>query len=658
MFVKVLKKYPFLILAFFSFLMISVWFSDGKVLAGAEEGFSIFNTKDILSINDYLSEIGAGLPNPSYVSRIPTSLFVSALLSQGLSMWLIQATVFLFLHLTAALSVYFLSRELFSDHKSRNLISFFAGFFYIANLFAMSQVWHRFIYQGMFAWAYLPLFLILWIRWLETSSIKFLIVFVLSSFLYGNTFTQPGFLFTLWVPGFLFFLVKIFQGLKDGKKVVPFLVRGLIGVSIWFTVNAWWLYPYLKIGPSTFSGISSWKDNLGSLLAVSSNLKQVLTLDHKLFLSREGVWGSLYREFPLVYLMWLPFLIMVYGVLTSRKLRFFSFIFLLLLIGLFISKGGSAPLGKEFYHFLLSHISFVGALRNPYEKYGSAWLLPYSLFFGLGISNILNRGLRFKIIGLLLFFISCFYLVRPLWTGEVLPGFYKAPLPGYFKEANSFLNSYSGDARALVLPVNLGGGGTTTWGYRGIEPSEYLFDRETIGKPLKLKHYDQKYTEFSRSLAENRNYEEYLEDLNVGFLILRNDLDFNAIGASSSAEVNKVISGNPKMKRVAEFGELTIYEFLPRVRSNGLFTVETPGSNRAPSISYSKRSPRFYNVKVKDSRGQFSLVFKSNYSDLWEARLNGKVLSHLLVKGYANGWEIDKKGDFEIDIRFKVWPWE
>ena len=70
-------------------------------------------------------------------------------------------------------------------------------------------------------------------------------------------------------------------------------------------------------------------------------------------------------------------------------------------------------------------------------------------------------------------------------------------------------------------------------------------------------------------------------------------------------------------------------------------------------------SPARYRVQIGNARQRFDLIFKSTFNELWETKIDGKKLDeHFLVYDYANAWRIDRIGDYNIDIVFKVWPWE
>ncbi len=75
-----------------------------------------------------------------------------------------------------------------------------------------------------------------------------------------------------------------------------------------------------------------------------------------------------------------------------------------------------------------------------------------------------------------------------------------------------------------------------------------------------------------------------------------------------------------------------------------------------PDISYQKINPTLYRIKVSRAVDAFNLIFSELYNSGWQAKLSdGTIISsdkHFLANAFGNGWLIDKKGDFEIEIKY------
>ncbi len=77
-------------------------------------------------------------------------------------------------------------------------------------------------------------------------------------------------------------------------------------------------------------------------------------------------------------------------------------------------------------------------------------------------------------------------------------------------------------------------------------------------------------------------------------------------------------------------------------------------SKQLPSISYKKINPTKYAVSFSGASSPFLLVFSELFNNKWEAKYsNGEVLkNHTLTNLYANGWLVEKTGNYTIDINF------
>lgn len=346
----------------------------------------------------------------------------------------------------------------------------------------------------------------------------------------------------------------------------------------------------------------------------------------------------------------------IVGLWVSKKLKNWSFIFLLAILGWFVSKGSNVPFGLSTFDFLFKNFTFTQSLRNSYEKFGVVWALPYSIFFALGL-NFVYQKTRNRMSGLLagvIFLSACVVLVWPMWTGELYKTM-RVKIPDYYEEANAYLNERKDDGRILQLPMIEGDAVGYAWGYRGVEPSEFLFDRSSVSKILRAKYFDDKYLNLYREFVNKKDYNKQLEEMNIKYLVLHNDLVPEASGASSSAEVVKTLQKNNDIRFLKTFGELKVYEYTGN-KTPGLFIME---QGRTLLLNYQKVAPTRYLVNVQDADKPFSLIFRETYNDLWEARIDGEKLDrHYLVYDYANVWGIEKKGNYNIDIVFKVWPWE
>lgn len=80
-----------------------------------------------------------------------------------------------------------------------------------------------------------------------------------------------------------------------------------------------------------------------------------------------------------------------------------------------------------------------------------------------------------------------------------------------------------------------------------------------------------------------------------------------------------------------------------------------------PGVEYKKINSTKYIVNVDEATGAFLLVFSENYHPWWKAVISKgekqEIIpqnKHIKVNGYANGWLIDKSGDYQIVLEYKT----
>lgn len=99
---------------------------------------------------------------------------------------------------------------------------------------------------------------------------------------------------------------------------------------------------------------------------------------------------------------------------------------------------------------------------------------------------------------------------------------------------------------------------------------------------------------------------------------------------------------------------------------------DTPSKQQVvPQLTFDKISPARYKVQVTDAKNPFFLVLSTSFDPRWNAYLvntqpksimeslsdsvNGDVVSsanHFVANGYANGWYIEKEGNYEMFLEY------
>lgn len=636
-----------------SLALVFITFFDHKILAGAEEGLFFLNPQR--SIELYKSpwfETGTGYPVAVFIPRVTILVIANILNTLEVEIWAVQALIYFSLFFLGMIYVYLLTKELFQS-KNIELTATLAGIFYLLNLYSFSQIWGRFLYAQFFAFTLLPIITFYTIRFLTKYKFYNLILLNLFGLFCSFAYGEPAQVFTIWTPAFLWVFYLLYRNRHDRKFIIRCLEGFFIIFISWILVNFWWIYPYKALVSYTFSGMSNWRVSYDSLSGVSQyfSTDQILLLRQSFLFGEGGKYYAFYSNLLIKFLSILILFFAIFGLVKSRKEKHWPYLFLLIFFGWFISKGTNPPLGGAFFSFLFSNISFSQVLRNSYEKFGLVWVLAYSICFGLGMSKILERFIgkgKYFIAFSLMFFFSGI-LIWPFWLGDIFD-LHRISVPKTYQQINAIINDDASDSRILVLPIEKGDSSLLDWGYAGVEPSEYLFDKPVISKRLGLSDtFNHKYDQLVDSLTQGGNSQSLFDELNIKYIVIRHDfkLEHNLVDAQRS---EATISALPNIRHISSPGKLSL--FVLEGSQSGYFLAD----NRSVQLNYQKISPTKYIIKIQNPAGEFGLIFKETYSDGWVAQTDQTIFKHIKVYDYANGWKINKSGNFQIEVVFKIWP--
>lgn len=111
-----------------------------------------------------------------------------------------------------------------------------------------------------------------------------------------------------------------------------------------------------------------------------------------------------------------------------------------------------------------------------------------------------------------------------------------------------------------------------------------------------------------------------------------------------------------------DISDLQFFEEDAINKTTGALMAFTPdlfsaASDTMPSCAVIKRSSEKYIVQVTDATRPFTLKFAETYNPLWQAKIDGESLPHITADGIFNAYQIDKAGNFSIEIEFTTQKW-
>lgn len=508
-----------------SITVVSIWFKNGYLFQGAEEGSPFYylqRTNQLFSttwIDQYL-----GSPFLPDTTKIPIFNILAYLQTWGVPAFFIQAFLFIFLLSAGGISVYYLLKTAF---KINALFAGLGAFFYICNPYSISEIWSRGLYHQFFAYFLVPFFLLMFISFYEYKKSVYLLLGVIISYFFSAAMGNPAYIITLWFPILCYFCLNLFKATFREKL---FLTYGLlVYLGLWFFVNLWWLGVVVPFSASAYTGSGSvFENSADSLKAISAQLPfvNIIRLFHEIRFGKD-FYGEFYNNSFMYLLSFVYPLIIILSLVKIRQ-KNFGFFLILFIAGLIVSLGSNPPFGKLFL-FFFNNIPPLQVFRNPYEKFGLVYLLGFTGLFTLGIRNIweystkklINLKIKFGIF--VLIFISIFFFCLPFWTGEIIGWGTATRVPDYYRELNNWFNlSDHNDQKVFFLPFMPDFGAQYKWygnSYHGTDPLFQIFD-----KPILSQSGHSAYLNALKRYQGSMDLTAALAIIRVKYLVERNDL--------------------------------------------------------------------------------------------------------------------------------------
>jgi len=383
-------------------------------------------------------------------------------------------------------------------------------------------------------WPYLtfPISLALLILFLRTGAPKALLFFGVFSIL-GNT--QPIWLYLMLISSLLYIVIELTTSIGRRKQ----FERVFFALGILIGINFFWISPLIKGYISSAGGIFQ-----------SYTTEKLISFDGMRFLSHWNLLDVIMVGEREYYFFWLhpqnygplnaiiPILAAA-SILIFRRHRYVLFMALILVVGIFLTKGVWEP-GGYLYYLIASNLPYGGGaiLRNPC-KFVPLVTFPYAFLIGLFVAKSYEKLGSFKpkrhnvhfsrfrsvlIGGLTLLILS------PITYGNLLdlqvytwPRYKPVYIPETYNEVNSWISRQEGNFKVMWIPSS----GAYVWkpyiitafpdplsprpavNFRKIYP-EPLKSTNDIGKFLKL--LGVKYVIFHGDSLDYSN-EEILQDL-------------------------------------------------------------------------------------------------------------------------------------------------
>lgn len=624
------------------------------VFATAEEGLYFTNLDKAADMSGFVwQQDGFGYPVSVVLPQYPLLLVLSKL-NVVFSTIQLQHYFYTLLIFLGLLGMWLFTSLIFKSKTQR----FLCSIFYLLNLFVISQILSRYLVINIVTWAYLPMFSYLSIYTLhEGFRKKIVAIYILTVIFFSFSYGLPTNLIMIWIPSMMYFISQLFMS-REHSLIQ--LRRIIILIILWMSISLWWIIPYFYLAGSSFAFYSA-SESFNSLKEVSSffPVNDILQLKQKYFFDiNENPlinWSNYYDSTVVRISTNLIAIIMLLG-LFSKKVNKKIFLYTSFIVVFALIAVSSTDVGYLVYGFIFEKFPFLQAFRNPYEKLGLVYVLFYSVFFTYGLVNIFsNRSIRSGLIKTVFFALLIYITTKPLSWGVVYPMDRFVDIPNQYNQVNGFLNSRKDIAgsRVLLLPMLESHVVAMDWGYNGDEGSRYWLDKRAISRNTL---YTYNYTAYKDIATKINNNSFSIDDVNkygIEYIIFDKSIINGADNKISPDDYLALLSKEDLIEDQKDFESLIVYKAKLK---EGMIVADSDDIK----LTYHENDAQNYVVDIRNQfEDKFLLVFKESFNPNWKAYIDGKeIVGHKVWNEYANSWIVDKKGDYTIDIRFKVWPWE
>ena len=582
-----------LIIALVGLLSVT-WFRGDFVINKADFDFSVNPTQDIdRYFYTWDSSVGLGVDNTRAIAKLfPYQLFINCSTSLGVPLATTEKMLFYMLFTLSGIFMYLLLRYILREKKYGEFAAFTGALFYMMNMWVAQFRWSIFLILPLFIYAVIPLVLMIFIIGLEKRDYKYAIYFALVSLFAAPAANNPIYLAPLIIILFVYFVYYVIANRRELINIKFILKFSIVALIMFSLVNFWWIVRpisalteaqhtvQVKYDPYSQINLESRDASVESLLRMVGNW--ALKDDYKG--DKYFTYADLYNSNLFIFIGYLIALVAFLGFLTKQKYRWFFG--LIMVLGIFLSKGSHEPLGN-IYLWLYDHIPGFWTFRSPYEKFGILTAFGMSamiaIFFAYFFGYFEKKPrLKFLVvpIGIVFIVLSCIIYAIPFWNGEIIYSGGKImpsariKIPEYYQKLQNYLSGKK-ISRLFDLPIGnsfIAGPCPFKWGYFGGDPLPHFISDSNILLAQPATFGDSVDYEFNKSMASNlqvknqtekllANYKLFLYLTDSRYLLLRDDIDWNFYGTPENAAAAKENLINDKeIEDRGQFGDLHLFE--------------------------------------------------------------------------------------------------
>jgi hypothetical protein len=225
-------------------------------------------------------------------------------------------------------------------------------------------------------------------------------------------------------------------------------------------------------------------------------------------------------------------------------------------------------------------------------------------------------------------------------------------IPESYIEVNNEINKSSDNSRILVLPLINGDSMIYDWGFAGVEPSEFLFDKPTISKLVPSEPYASKYNQIMEAINKGDNLDKLFNELNVKYILIHKDIikEYEEVYKINPEDVENKIINTPRTSKIYDSQDLVLYNYQGDNENDIILN-----GNGDYSYSAMRLSPTKVAVSVEGECSDCTIIFKETFNKNWRAYYGNEELKiHSEIYGYANEWKLSGIKNGKVNLVLKI----
>ncbi len=437
------------------------------------------------------------------------------------------------------------------------------------------------------------------------------------------------------------------KGLKIGLKTLIFYSFSFIILAL---INSYWIIPviFFGINPIEQLGIAYSSSGIVEFLGFA-RFENSISLLHPYW--PENIFGKVgFMRWEFLLLPIIAFSSLLFIGKDRKETKYILFFAVIGLLGIFLGKGASEPLGN-LYIWVFDNIPGFQLFRDSFKWYTLIiisysilipftawnvykWIEKYKQFSILNFKfSIKSKYFNFQNVFAVLVFVYLLFLIRPAILGQIGGTFQVRDVPKSYIQLDNFLSQDESFFRTLWIPNTM------------------LFGHYTNNHPqISARDYFKDYNLDSLSATvASASSQDILDLASVKYVIIPEDTESQIYLTDRKYDESKyqfIVGSLEKaqwLEKIDQFGKVVVYK-APNYKDH--FWCECDAK-----ISYEFINPTKYIVKINNAEKGDRLIFSESFDEKWVAKKENFEVNSEVYEGKFNSFRLPE-GDYGLEIYY------